>query len=111
LQVIEQVVETLVVALQDAAVPFQPDAGVGKGLSLDAAKVSTTDDAAADEASALEDADVLGGRGERHAQRGGQLGQVSLPVGEPAEHRPPGGMSQGVKHAVESRRSILNHMV
>ncbi len=60
---------------------------------------------------AFKHADVLGRRRKRHLQRRRQLGEVLLPLGQPLEHRPPGGMGKGVKNAGEVGDLLYNHLV
>lgn len=78
---------------------------------MESAHVIATDDSTADEACFLEDADVLGRRGEGHSQRGGKLAEIAFAVGKLPEHRAAGGVGQGVKDTVEGWGFILNHLV
>jgi hypothetical protein len=63
-------------------------------------------DAAPDELGVLQHAHVLGGRRESHFQGRGQLAEVALPARELPDDRPPGRVSQGVKHEIQPGRAI-----
>ena len=76
-----------------------------------AAEMGPPHDPAAHEARALQDANVLGSRGKRHAQGRGELAEVPLPLGQAAQHHAPRRMRQGAKNPIQCHRAIFNHVV
>jgi hypothetical protein len=106
LHLLEELVERLESLLPELAVALGPFGDLLEGGGIEAAEVLPADDAAADESGSLEDADVLGRRGEGHAEGRGDLAEVALAGGEAPDDRPPGGVSQGVEDAVEGGGAI-----
>jgi hypothetical protein len=51
-------------------------------------------------------ADVLGGGGEGHPERRGELAEIALPTGELPDDRAARGMGQGMENPVEPGRTI-----
>ena len=71
-----------------------------------ATQVLPPDDAATHQRGTLQHADVLGGGGEGHPERRGELGEIALPAGELPDDRAARGVRQGVEDAVEPGRAI-----
>ena len=108
---IEQGVESLEAGLPNLAVAFQPSVGFRQRLGFDAAQMSAPHHAAAHELGTLQDPDVLGGRGKRHAQRRRQFAEIPLSLGQTSQHRPPRRMRQCMKDPIECGVFIFNHVV
>ena len=90
---------------------MEPVVGCGEGCGVDAADLAAALHASTDEARALEDLDVLGGRGKGHAEGRGEFADVVFAGGEGAEHGAAGWIGQGAKDGVERLGGLLNHVV
>src|SRR5918993_1656917 len=93
-----------------ALVEPQPPVRAGQRSRIEPADVPPTHHGAPDETCSLEDPQVLGGRGQRHLQRLGQLADGQLPICQPAEHVPSRVVRERVEHRVQLPRSF-NHIV
>jgi hypothetical protein len=54
---------------------------------------------------------VFRSRGERHAERTGELSHAPLRERQTLEHRPPRGIGEGVKYGIETFGLMFNHVV
>src|SRR5919112_1718724 len=108
--VVEDSVERVELLVPVALVEPQPLVRAGQRARIEPAEVPPTHHGAPDETCSLEDLQVLGGRGQRHLQRLGQLADGQLPIGQPAEHVPSRVVRERVEHRVQLPQSF-NHMV
>src|SRR5918993_4370249 len=107
---VEDPVERVELLVPVALVEPQPLVRAGQRSRIEPTDVPPTHHGAPDETCSLEDLQVLGGRGQRHLQRLGQLADGQLPIGQPAEHVPSRVVRERVEHRVQLPRSF-NHMV
>jgi hypothetical protein len=101
LQLIEERVEAEEVALPVSTEPLRPFRGVLERGRVEAAQVLAAADTPPDKPGALEHTDVLGRGREGHPERGRELAEILLTIGESAENGAPGRVRQGVEDAVE----------
>ena len=95
----------------EALVEAQPLVGAGERSGVEAAQVGAAADLATDQPGVLQHLDVLGGGRERDREGFCQLAHRSLAAREVAEHLPPRGIAEGMKHRAEHRVFLFNHMV
>jgi hypothetical protein len=109
LHLVEQCIEAQEVALPEFGVALEPFVRGFERLGLEPAGAALRVAPARDEASALENLDVLGDRGLAHRERLGELGHGGLAGGEPRKDRPPrriGERDEGGVEAVGGDHSI-----
>ena len=94
-----------------AFVEAKPGVGRRERSGLQTAKVRASEDPSLDEARGLEHFDVLRSSRERHLERRAELADGQFAGGESAQHGASRRIGQGVKHAIERRCHIFNHMV
>lgn len=103
---VEDPIERVELLAPVALVEPQPLVRASKGSRLEPADVPPTRHGAPDETRSLENAQVLGGRGQRHLQRLGQLAEGQLAIGQPAEHVPSRVVRERVEHRVQLPESL-----
>src|SRR4051812_13837147 len=94
-----ELLETIGALLPEGPLLAQPRLGDHEWLPLDRARSHTAGLPRANQATALEHADVFQKRWEGHVEWPCQLGDARRTLAEPAEHRPPRGIGQCVEDA------------
>jgi hypothetical protein len=104
--------------LPEDAIVLDPAGGVFHGLGSEAAAVDAAVDFAAQQAGALQDAQMLGHGRERDVEGRGELGDCSFAEGQAGEDGSAGGIGEGAEGGVEQggvgergERQTFNHMV
>lgn len=106
----EQAFEFIEAAGPELLVFGEPLVRGGEGRGFEAAEVCSSAAGAAEETGVLEGLEVLGGGGQRHVERLGELGDGALTGGEGAEDAPARGVGECPEDAVEAG-GMFNHVV
>jgi hypothetical protein len=93
----------------EAAVVRDPAGGAGERRAPEPAVVGPAPALAGEQAGALEDAQVLGDRRQRDAERRRELGHGGLARRETRQHRPPRGIGERAEGRVERARRRAHH--
>jgi hypothetical protein len=94
-----------------ALIEAQPSVGLCQAVGVEAAKMLPPLHGPAHEAGTFERLHVLGGAGERHAQRRGKVAYRQFAAGQTAQHSSPGRVGESMEDGVEMRGTLLNHLV
>ncbi len=82
----------------------------GQRGGLDAARADPADLLGADEATRLQDLQVLDDAGEGHVERSGELADRRRASAEPFDHVAAAGVGQGLEHPIE-RGALVKHVL
>src|SRR5690606_26432297 len=107
----QQPLQLIQTTAPEALVKSQPFMGAGQRTRYEAAEMRAPAHVAADQASAFQRLDVLGGCGKRDGEGFGKLAHRALAIRKLAQHAPPRRIAEGVENGVQFGRKKLNHVV
>jgi len=102
--------ETVELVVPELAIHVEPGRRLTQRCGVEPDVSDPSDATPLDEPSALEHAQVLADRRERHGERPGQLAHGVLALGQACHDRAARGVGEGVEDAVEGT-GLVNHLV
>src|SRR5581483_9529956 len=107
----QQLDEPLDAHIPEAFIAAEPFVGARQRSRIDAAVVDAPAHGAFHESRAFESLDVLRRRGERYRERGGELADAQLALGQALEHGAARMIAERAEDNVEPSVVMFNHMV